>query len=535
MMRSVLKLSRFSDIAYISRRYASSSIASTPKSKVVKTTDEALDGVGSNITLLSGGFGLSGVPDTLINAMVNKPGINNITAVSNNAGLEGRGLSQLLVTGQITKMISSYIGSNRTFEKLYLTGQIDLELTPQGNLAERVRAGSAGIPAYYSPVGVGTWLEEGKLPVRYDSNGEKVLKSSEPRETREFDGKKFLLEKAIFGDVAVVKAYKADTLGNCWFRGSANNFNSIMGKNAKLTIVEAENIVEPGEIPPEDVHLPAIYVDRIIQSTTPKDIEICKFSEKVEINDGKEEGSATAAAATAAATVTAETASIENPQSASELKRAKIVRRAAQEFKDGSFANLGIGMPTLAPNYLPQGIHVVLQSENGVLGLGPYPKRGEEDADLINAGKETITLNPGASLFGSEESFAMIRSGKIDLTILGGLQVAANGDLANWGLPGRVKGMGGAMDLVSNPDNTRVVVVMEHVDKKNRPKILETCQFPLTGQKCVSRIITDLAVFDIVDEKLVLIEIDPDTTLEEVKAKTGANFTVSPDLKKISI
>ncbi|EMG50558.1 oxct1 Probable succinyl-CoA:3-ketoacid coenzyme A transferase [Candida maltosa Xu316] len=481
-----------------------------PKTKVVITTDEAIEGIGSNITLLSGGFGLSGVPDTVINAMVNHPAINNVTAVSNNAGLDGRGLSQLLVTGQITKMISSYIGGNRTFEKLYLTGKIDLELTPQGNLAERVRAGAAGIPAFYSSAGVGTWLEEGKLPVRYDETGEKVLKASEPREVREFNGRKFLLEPAINGDVAVIKAYKADTLGNCWFRGAARNFNSVMGRNAKLTIVEAEHIVEPGEIPPEDVHLPSIYVDRVIKSTTPKDIEIFKYSEPA-----------------------SETS--EEPKSENDLKRAKIVKRAAQEFTDGSFANLGIGMPTLAPNYLPENINVTLQSENGILGLGPYPQKGEEDADLINAGKETVTLAPGASLFGSEESFAMIRGGKIDLTILGGLQVSSKGDLANWGLPGRVKGMGGAMDLVSNPAATRVVVVMEHVDKKGRPKILNECQFPLTGKRCVSRIITDLAVFDVVDERLVLIEIDPEATVEEIKQKTEAPFEVSPNLKKIEI
>lgn len=478
-------------------------------SKVVKTTDEALSGVSSNITLLSGGFGLSGVPDTLINALKNKDDVQNITAVSNNAGLDGRGLSQLLVTGQITKMISSYIGGNRTFEKLYLTGQIDLELTPQGNLAERVRAGGAGIPAFYSPAGVGTWLEEGKLPVRYDETGTKVLKATEPREVREFNGRKYLLENAIFGDVAFVKAYKADTLGNCWFRGAARNFNSTFGRNARLTIVEAEHIVEPGEIPAEDVHLPSIYVHRVIQSTTPKEIEIFKYSE--------------------------ETTESENPENEAELKRQKIVKRAAQEFEDGSFANLGIGMPTLAPNYLPEGINVTLQSENGILGLGPYPKRGEEDADLINAGKETVTLAPGASLFGSEESFAMIRSGKVNLAVLGGLQVSAKGDLANWGLPGRVKGMGGAMDLVSNPQETRVVIVMEHVDKKGRAKILEECSFPLTGKRCVSRVITDLAVFDVVDEKLVLIEYDPASSVEEIREKTGAKFEVSPDLKPIQI
>ncbi|KAM9930845.1 hypothetical protein OXX59_000259 [Metschnikowia pulcherrima] len=484
-----------------------------PKSKVVTSIDDALKGIESNSILLSGGFGLSGVPDTLINGLKERSDIQNLTAVSNNAGLDGRGLSQLLVTGQITKMVSSYIGGNRTFEKLYLSGKIDLELTPQGSLAERVRAGAAGIPAFYTPTGVGTWLEEGKLPVRYNEDGS-VLKTTEPREVREFNGRKFLLEKSICGDVAFVKAYKADKLGNCWFRGAARNFNSTFGRNAKLTIVEAEHIVEPGEILPEDVHLPSVYVNRVIQSTTPKDIEILKFSEDQENVQSTLE---------------------REPTSEAELKRQKIVKRASQEFVDGTFANLGIGMPTLAPNFLPENINVTLQSENGILGLGPYPTKGKEDADLINAGKETVTLATGASLFGSDESFAMIRGGKIDLAILGGLQVSAKGDLANWGLPGRVKGMGGAMDLVSNPQKTRVVVVMEHVDKKGRAKILEECAFPLTGRRCVSRLITDLAVFDVVDEKLVLIEYDPASTIEEIRAKTEAKFEVSPDLKPIVI
>ncbi|KAA8917060.1 hypothetical protein TRICI_000732 [Trichomonascus ciferrii] len=462
----------------------------------VSDTDKALKDLRSNITLLCGGFGLSGVPDTLINALEKKPEIKNITAVSNNAGIDGSGLSKLLVSGQISKMIASYIGGNKTFERMYLTGEIDLELSPQGTIAERCRAAGAGVPAFYTPAGVGTWVEKGKLPVRYSSDGKQVLETSKPKEIREFKGRKFILEEAIDGDFAFIKAFKADKLGNCYFRGASRNFNVAMAKAAKHTIVEAENIVEPGEIKPEDVHLSAIYVKSVIQSTTPKNIEILKLRG-------------------------------ENNTSV-DPKRERIIRRAAKEFKDGDNANLGIGMPTLVPNYLPEGVHVTLQSENGILGLGPYPEKGQEDPDMINAGKETVTLMQGASLFGSEESFGMIRAGRIDLAILGAMQVSEYGDLANWGLPGMVKGMGGAMDLVANPTATRVIVLTDHTDKKGNPKIIENCTFPLTGKNCVSKIITDLCVFD-VDAKngLTLSELHNGVTLEEVQQKTGAKFKVA--------
>lgn len=470
----------------------------------VASCEEALRNVRSNFTLLCGGFGLSGVPDTLINHLHSKPEIKGITAVSNNAGIDGKGLVKLLETGQISKMVSSYIGGNKTFEQLYLTGRLDLELNPQGTLAERVRAGAAGIPAFYTPAGYGTWLQEGKLPVRYDSEGNAV-KFNEPREVRNFDGINYVMEKAIKGDVAFVKAYKADTMGNCWFKGSARNFNSVFGRNAAFTVVEAENIVQPGEIEAENVHLPGIYVHKVVQSKTSKEIEIYKNSE----NTGGDK----------AATV--------NPDD----KRAKIVKRVAREFQDGDFANLGIGIPTLIPGHLPEGLRIEFQSENGVLGVGPYPQKGQEDPDLINAGKETITLNPGASLFGSEESFGMIRSGKINIAVLGALQVSKYGDLANWGLPGKIKGMGGAMDLVANPGKTKVIIAMEHVDKKGHPRILDECNFPLTGVKCVWKIVTDLAVFDVSPTNgLTLTELADGVTVDEIKQKTPTEFAVSQNL-----
>lgn len=215
------------------------------------------------------------------------------------------------------------------------------------------------------------------------------------------------------------------------------------------------------------------------------------------------------------------------------LSKEQIAQRIAQELKDGMYVNLGIGIPTLVANYIPKDIEVVLQSENGLLGMGPFPLEGEEDADLINAGKQTITTLPGSSIFDSAASFGMIRAQKVDLTVLGAMEVSENGDIANWKIPGKmVKGMGGAMDLVASAKN--IIVAMQHCSKDGKSKLLKNCSLPLTGIKCVTKIVSDLAVLDIKNGSFILLERAPGVSVDYIKEMTEGNLVVNGDIKEIT-
>uniref|UniRef100_A0A8C6UPU2 Succinyl-CoA:3-ketoacid-coenzyme A transferase n=1 Tax=Neogobius melanostomus TaxID=47308 RepID=A0A8C6UPU2_9GOBI len=471
------------------------------RSKFYSDPTEAVKDIPNGATVLVGGFGLCGIPENLINSLL-KTGVKSLTAVSNNAGVDNFGLGLLLQTKQIKRMISSYVGENAEFERQYLAGELEVELTPQGTLAERIRAGGAGIPAFFTATGYGTLIQQGGSPIKYRKDGTIEI-PSEPREVREFNGRHYIMEKAITGDFALIKAWKADKAGNIVFRKTARNFNQPMCKAAKVTIVEVEEVVDVGTFATEDIHIPSIYVHKVVQGGS--------YEKRIEKR-----------------TVKKSQAEKPKPKKDSDIVRERIIRRAALEFEDGMYANLGIGIPMLASNFIKQDITVHLQSENGILGL----VRVHLHVVLVLTGKETVTVLPGAAYFSSDESFAMIRGGHVNLTMLGAMQVSKHGDLANWMIPGKmVKGMGGAMDLVASA-GTKVVVTMEHSAKGGKHKILDKCSLPLTGKQCVDRIITEKAVFDVDQTKgLTLIEIWEGLTPEDIKACTGTEFEVSPNLK----
>lgn len=323
---------------------------------------------------------------------------------------------------------------------------------------------------------------------------------AEGREIHTVNGVKCLLEEAFpKPDFAFIKAYKADKMGNLSYRGTAENCNPVMAMAGKITIVEAENIVEVGEIPPNEITTPCNYVDIVVQSS----------GEKVVPWESKETGMV---------------AVVE--------ERERVAKRIAQEIKDGDIVNLGVGVPSLVVKYIPKNIQVLIQSENGILGVGPAPAEGEGDPDFCDASGNPVALKDGASLFSSMDSFVMIGGGHLDITVLGALQVDAKGNIASTMVPnGRMPGYGGAPDLIVGTNC--LIVGMIHTTKNDEPKIVEDCTFPLTAVGVVSMIVTELAVMVPTPKGLVLKEIlDPNKTAEEIQAVTGAKLIFEQKTKR---
>ena len=459
-------------------------------SKVIKDASKAVADIPDGAVLMLGGFGLCGIPENCIAALVST-GVKNLTCISNNAGVDDFGIGLMLKTRQVKKMIASYVGENKEFERQLLSGELEVELIPQGTLAERIRAGGAGIPAFFTPAGVGTEVAEGK-------------------EIREFEGKKYLLENWLKADFSIIKAWKGDKSGNLVFKGTARNFNPMMAAAGKICIAEVEHLLEIGELDPNEIHVPGIYVQRIFEGKNyEKRIEQRTVKQSENDND------------------------LQLFEFGKGLTKFGIAKRIAQELQDGYYVNLGIGIPTLVANFIPKDINVVLQSENGLLGIGSFPTEENVDADLINAGKQTVTMQKGSALFSSAESFAMIRGEHVNLTILGAMEVSENGDIANWKIPNKmVKGMGGAMDLVASAKN--IIVAMQHISKDGKSKLLKNCTLPITGIACVKKIVTELAVLEVMPKGgFKLLETAPGISIETVIDATEGDLIMDENVRTI--
>lgn len=448
--------------------------------KVYSSPAEAVADIPDGAHVAIAGFGVTHrFPSSLITAL-RAHGAKGLTVYCNGLGQQGHPTAHMLAeNGQIAKLVASFTsrpGPPSVAEQQILNGEMAYEMVPQGTLVERMRAGGAGIAAVYTPAGVGTAVAEGK-------------------EVREFDGVPYLLERAIRTDYALLRAHRADRMGNVSFRGASRNFNDSFAKAARVAIIEVEELVEVGELAPHEIDLPGAFVSRVVLETVRIDLDSLPRRAARAADTGREYAGKPA------------------------LTRQEIGRRVAALVPPGSLINLGAGLPNLVANYL-NGREVVLHGENGVLKYGGFVTDGERDPDMHDAGGNFITLEPGASFFDSVTSFEIARSGRLTAVVLGAYQVGGRGDLANWAVPGRPGGgIGGAMDLAVGA--RQVIAMLEHVDSKGRPKLVERCAYPVTAPDCVDVIATDLALLTRTAEGgFRLDEIAAGFTVEEVLALT---------------
>jgi 3-oxoacid CoA-transferase len=439
------------------------------------SVDDAARLIKTGDTLVVGGFGMTGHPIHLLHAIA-KTDAQELTYIGNNVGEPGLGGGRLLRQGRIAKAIGSFFTSNPEVVKAAQSGTFKVELLPQGTLAEAIRAGGAGLGGFYTPTAAGTPLAEG-------------------RELRVINGQEHVFQPALTADVALVRAWQADTAGNLVYRMTENNFNQAAATAAKLVIAEAEHIVPIGELNPNHIHTPACFVDYLVQAHT--SLHDLGSSASIAASDKRVDDS-----------------------------RMNMARAALNELQRGDIVNLGIGIPTLVADLIRPEHGIIMHTENGMLGVGPKPESGGAMDYPVNAGKIPVTALPGSSYFDSANSFAMIRGGHVDVAVMGGLQVDRQANLANWAVPGKpLLGVGGAMDLASGA--RRLIVTMTHTSRDGKPKLVSKCTLPLTATRAVNVLITDLAKFRFVAGEIRLVALLPGASLEDVENNTDADYAVA--------
>lgn len=455
------------------------------KSKVVASPREAVSDVRAGMTVMIGGFSQTvSWPSSLIHALADH-GTGDLTVIANSMS-HGRFTPQLLADRRLVKRFigsgAGQVGRPTAFEDQFLAGEVEVEMVPQGTFVERIRAAGAGIAAFYTPTAAETDLAQGK-------------------ELRQFNGRPYLLATALSADFALLRANVVDEVGNCRFEGPLRNFQTAMATAAETVIVEADRIVPAGHLDPEAVHLPGIFVDRVVTADLPRD-EIVAEGRGYRRNPSG--GGAPIPG----------------------ISRDQMGLRAARMIADYKYVNLGVGLPTLVGRWLERiDASVMLQGENGILGYHSLADLDRWNPNIFDAGSLPVEYIPGSAIFDSATSFTMIRGGHLDAVVLGGYQVSQDGDLANWVRPNvGAPGVGGAMDLVAG--GIELIVVMEHTTRDGRPRLVEACTLPVTGRRCVRTVVTNLAVIDVTPDGLRLREIAPGVTGDQVLAATGCPLTV---------
>jgi 3-oxoacid CoA-transferase len=456
---------------------------------ICATAGEAVADIFSGAMICVGGFGpVRNRPVTLCTALAARQEVRDLTIVAN--GFPHQPLAENRL---VKKFIGAFGGSvyrrAAASEEQIRSGELEFEPSPQGIFTERLRAGAAGIPAFFSPVGVDTVVADGK-------------------ERRTIDGRDYILETALLPDFGFVRAEKADEAGNLTGVGSTLNFHPTMAAASRITIAEVDEVVPIGAFAPEDVKIPGIYVDRIVL----RDQTLAAGEEGAERERRRRRQVAT--------------------EKEVGISQDLMALRVAQMLKPGQYVNLGMGIPVRVADHIRPDSGVILHAENGLLGYGPPPGEDNHKWYYYNAQGEPVTVLPGSAIFDSFSAFTMARGGHLDVVVLGGLQVSVNGDLANWWAPYMAAGgMGGAMDLCANVPE--LIVVMEHTTREGEPKILNECNYPLTAARCVTKIVTDLALIDVRGGRLVLREVAPGVTPEYVQERTEAPLEVAENLREM--